>query len=191
MKSIVPSGGNVLNNTICNFLDQQELELVWQDLSTANWRYIPMSGGHMHWNFPVINLKNNSKKSIEWYHNTPDSIKLIYNKFNDFFGDHLLTRLIINGQNYGMDSGIHRDSIYPEDTTCLIYLNPEWNPNWQGQTRFFNNNVLMHEEMPEPGKMLIYSSSIHHQGLAPALKNLLRVTLAIQVKPAKYVIGDY
>jgi hypothetical protein len=180
----------VLNNTIYNFLNQQELELVWQDLSTANWRYVPMSGGQMHWNFPVMSLTDNSNNSIEWYQDTPNSIKLIYNKFKDFFGDHLLTRLVINGQNYGMDSGIHRDSINPKDSTCLIYLNPSWDLLWQGQTRFFNNNILIHEEIPEPGKMLVYSSSIYHQGLAPALKNLLRVTLAIQVKPAKYVIGE-
>ena len=180
----------MLNNTIHNFLNQQELTQTWQDLQTAQWRYISMSGGQMYWNFPVMSLTDNSNSSIDWYQNTPESIKLIYNKFKDFFGDHQLTRIVINGQNYGMDSGIHRDSINSTDTTCLIYLNPTWEPTWSGQTRFFNNNELIHEELPEPGKMLIYSSSIYHQGIAPSLKNLLRVTLAIQIKPAKYVIGD-
>jgi hypothetical protein len=135
-------------------------------------------------------LTDNANTDIDWYQHTPDSIKSIYNKFKDFFGEHQLTRVVINGQNYGMDSGIHRDSRNSADTTCLIYLNPAWESAWGGQTRFFSNNELIHEELPEPGKMLIYSSSAYHQGAAPSLKNLLRVTLAIQVKPAKYVIGE-
>lgn len=146
-----------------------------------------MSNGQWHWNYPIMSL---NRSSNQWLQDTPASLIKIYNQVQDYFGNFYCVRAVINGQNRGMDSGIHRDSLNHCDTTYLIYLNPCWEESWGGQTVFFENNEKIHEEYPEPGKLISYASDCYHQGLGPSINNILRISFSIQTSPAKYSVGD-
>jgi hypothetical protein len=181
------NGGNDLNYTISRLLDTEELDRIWKDIGqTAGWRYITMSGGNSHWNYPVMSINDQRDVPIEerWFGGAPDSVRQVYQKICKLHPNHKLMRLIINGQTHGMDSGIHFDSTHTNARTYIIYLNPEWKPEWGGTTRFYTDVIgqqLIHEQMPEPGMMFGYSGSTWHQGCGPTVANVLRVTLAIQI----------
>ena len=181
------NGGNVLNYTISQLLNAEELDRIWKDIVPASgWRYITMSGGLSHWNFPVMSINDQRDVPIEerWFFGAPDSIKEVYQRICELHPNHKLMRLIINGQTQGMDSGIHFDSTHPQARTYIIYLNPEWRPEWGGATQFFtdvNGEQIIHEQLPSPGTMFGYSGSIWHKGCGPCVPGVLRVTLAIQI----------
>ena len=181
------NGGNDLNYIISKLLDAEELDLIWKDIGQhAGWRYITMSGGRSHWNYPVMSINDQRDVPVQerWFNDAPDSIREVYRRICELHPEHQLMRLIINGQTQGMDSGIHFDSTHVDARTYIIYLNPEWKPEWSGPTRFYTDATgqqLIHEQQPAPGVMIGYSGSTWHQGCGPCVANVLRVTLAIQI----------
>lgn len=181
------NGPSELNYTISKLLNDVELEQIWQDIAQSpGWRYITMSGGCSHWNYPVMSIHDQRDVSPQerWFGGAPTSIQKVYQKICNLHPNHKLMRLIINGQTQGMNSGIHLDSKHANAITYIIYLNPEWQPGWGGATRFYadvNGQQMIYEQLPEPGVMIGYSSSIWHQGCGPCVVNVLRVTLAIQI----------
>ena len=145
-----------------------------------------MSGGHSHWNYPVMSINDQRDIPVEdrWFGGAPHSIQQAYQKICKLHPDHKLMRLIINGQTQGMHSGIHLDSTHDNVRTYIIYLNPEWKAEWGGATRFYTDvtgQQLIHEQLPEPGLMVGYPGDTWHQGCGPNVPNVLRVTLAIQI----------
>lgn len=176
-----------MNYTISKLINSEELDQIWKDIvPTSGWRYITMSGGLSHWNFPVMSIANQQNIPVEqrWFNHAPDSIRQVYQRIVDLHPGHKLMRLIINGQTQGMDSGIHSDSTHPNARTYIIYLNPEWKTHWGGATRFYadlEGEILIHEQVPEPGIMIGYSGNTWHKGCGPSVSNVLRVTLAIQI----------
>lgn len=145
-----------------------------------------MSGGHSHWNYPVMSIHDQRDILVEdrWFSGAPNSIRQTYQKICKLHPDHKLMRLIINGQTQGMNSGIHLDSTHVNVCTYIIYLNPERKPKWGGATRFYTDvtgQQLIREQLPEPGLMVGYSGATWHQGCGPTVPNVLRITLAIQI----------
>ena len=72
-------------------------------------------------------------------------IEVLWNKIRELAkGDLRLLRIIANGHTYGLGDNIHIDaSDAPESqnrVTFIYYFNPEWAPEWDGQTLIYANN---------------------------------------------------
>lgn len=143
-----------------------------------------MVGDHYHWNWPVMNLNGGAS----WYPDAPNWVCDITNDLLKNEPNMRLNRVVINGQTQHMHSAIHRDSLNPDSRTYLLYLNPQWNEIWGGHTLFFGTDKQpAHTEsiLPSPGTMVVYPGNVYHQGLGPAVNNVLRVTMAVQMITTK------
>ena len=66
--------------------------------------------------------------------------------------------------------GVHVDSPYfvEDSQTVLLYLNPEWHPNWGGETIFYDHNLdAKYIVSPKPGRVVIFDGRIPHSGRPP------------------------
>jgi hypothetical protein len=78
-------------------------------------------------------------------------------------------RAYVNCSVYGDGYYTHRDCAQHEPhVTALYYANPEWQPDWGGETIYYDDG----EEaeivvMPRPGRLVIARGAILHRGNVP------------------------
>lgn len=79
----------------------------------------------------------------------------------------------INVLRYGNSPGIHCDAPYwvGENKTMLVYLNPVWDPEWGGETVFFDDDLdAKYIVQPRPGRVVLFDGRIPHTGRPPGPK---------------------
>ena len=78
-------------------------------------------------------------------------------------------RAYVNSAVYGDSYYVHRDS--PEgsnDVTVLYYANLIWQPDWGGETIFYNDdNDAALAVSPRPGRLVASRAAILHRGTVP------------------------
>jgi hypothetical protein len=68
---------------------------------------------------------------------------------------------------YGEYQHIHYDR--SAGVTVIYYVNAEWDPDWQGETLFFDHSQDAHYAVaPQPGRLLMFPSSLLHRGGVPS-----------------------
>jgi len=78
-------------------------------------------------------------------------------------------RAYVNCSVYGDSYYAHRDCAPQErHVTALYYANLEWNPDWGGETIYYNDEedaelVIM----PRPGRLVVARGAILHRGCVP------------------------
>ena len=91
-----------------------------------------------------------------------------------------------NGQTYGLNGEIHKDTDDPGHYTVLYYaVNDTWDKDWHGETIFYDDNEeqVIAVCVPHRGSFVLFDSSIPHVGMAPNKQyNGLRVTLAFKIR---------
>jgi SM-20-related protein len=96
------------------------------------------------------------------------SVRLLVEKAfpHEQFSDH---RVYVNCSIYGDSYFMHRDCPAHElHVTALYYANLEWQPDWGGETIYYNDE----EEaeivvMPRPGRLVIARGAVLHRGTVP------------------------
>ncbi|WP_160327969.1 DUF6817 domain-containing protein [Sphingomonas sp. HT-1] len=83
---------------------------------------------------------------------------------------HVPVRVYANGQTYGGDGHIHSDADQPGHFTSLYYAHPEWDPNWGGETLFYNagKSDVVAAAYPRPGRLVHFSGNIFHAARSPS-----------------------
>ena len=84
-----------------------------------------------------------------------------------------------NGQTYGQDGQFHSD----HNITVFVQIGPiPWKKEWGGE--FIQKNLNGEESIYtfEPGKCMIVDGKLAHKGMAPLIKDVLRVSLAIHLE---------
>lgn len=106
-----------------------------------------------------------------------------------------INRIYFNGQFFGMPGCPHIDSGSTNKYTFLLYLNPEWDLTWGGQTIFYDKSfdeetgeTTTHSEnykvyYPQKNLSLFFPATIFHYAECPT-KNCseLRITLAFKLE---------
>jgi SM-20-related protein len=77
---------------------------------------------------------------------------------------HTLVRCYANGYPYGSEGSIHTDSISPDSFTSIYYPHDEWQPNWGGETVFFDHarTDIIASIYPKPNRLLIFKGTMQH-----------------------------
>lgn len=73
----------------------------------------------------------------------------------------------INALRFGDDPQIHCDASHstPTNKTILVYMNVDWNPNWGGETIFFDGDLDSRLAVqPRPGRVVMFDGRIPHSG---------------------------
>jgi hypothetical protein len=94
-----------------------------------------------------------------------------------FVGDCYCWRIIANGQVNGQDGNWHRD--YGDKT--VLYFPLEWVSEWGGPTYF----KIAEREMQiqyKQNQIVAFDSKILHYGSSPAVGNVLRISIAFNLR---------
>lgn len=121
----------------------------------------PETAQFKHW---VLNLPLEKARDLPMYPHTmeaarrfdPDYTYNAYRSYCNFaaFGDMLFT---------------HTDAL-PEkrELTALWFIAPEWDPEWGGETLFFNSDMDAEFVVsPRPGRLVVFDGVIPHVGRPP------------------------
>ena len=78
-------------------------------------------------------------------------------------------RAYVNSSVYGDMYYTHRDcSVHRQHVTALYYANLEWQPDWGGETVFYNDNEDAEVVVsPKPGRLVVARGAILHRGTVP------------------------
>ena len=122
-----------------------------------------------------------------WYHNQTDALytmapqwRKLFDKVYELAGpDFRLMRYALTGQTQNQRPPLHTD-VSQDLNGCyksyLIYLNTVAT---QGSTDFVVDNKLVHQELPEPGKLIVFDSKILHCGNPPTQPDFLRLSIVL------------
>lgn len=141
-----------------------------------------------------IYLVNNLDRDAKWWsviNPQSELSKLINSKYMEVIDELDWNRIRITEQyiNYGTSNTvdfIHSDVTTDEKNayTILHYANHTWDINWHGYTMFYDDHCqeIVHGEAPDPGKIVVFDSSIPHSSLAPStIAEYPRFTIASKI----------
>jgi SM-20-related protein len=98
---------------------------------------------------------------------------------------HTLIRSYANGLQYGSDGTLHTDSVVPWSYTCVYYPHETWDPNWAGETMFFNESrtEVVGVSHPRPNRMCVFPGTVQHvaRGVSRTCP-VLRITLMFKTE---------
>lgn len=105
----------------------------------------------------------------------------------EFFQDFVPVRCYVNSMTYGTDGYIHVDSTRENETTAVIYLNKEWDPDWGGETVLFDSNgEILFSCIPKPNRAFLFDARYKHVARGLSRKcNKLRRTLVLKLRKKK------
>lgn len=76
---------------------------------------------------------------------------------------HTMVRAYANGHTYGGEGYIHLDSLDPRYFTTIYYAHAAWEPDWAGETVFFENGSTTGTAViPSPGRLVFFPGSVPH-----------------------------
>ncbi len=93
---------------------------------------------------------------------------------------HVLTRCYANAYPLGSEGGLHRDALEPDHYTAIYYPHLRWDPNYAGETVFFNDEgtEIVASVYPKPNRLVLFAGTIPHvaRGVSRQCPDL-RITL--------------
>jgi hypothetical protein len=101
--------------------------------------------------------------------------KLIYN--DPILQGYYCWRIIANGQVKGQNGNWHTD----HGDKTVLYFPIAWDTTWGGSTYFRSNNSEK-EISYKKNRLVIFDSDIPHLGSGPSVDNILRVSIAFNLR---------
>ena len=98
---------------------------------------------------------------------------------------HRLLRCYANGQPFGSEGTVHTDSISDRSFTAIYYPHEKWDPNWGGETVFFNraHTDIVISIYPRPNRLLVFPGTVPHVARGVSrICPVLRVTLMFKTE---------
>src|SRR5262245_33739083 len=162
-----------------NFFTASLCKLVAKGTETYQWRY---------WRgVPDDPANNKYFVSFLWTDSLPENNlfymlwKLIEKEFPIVQGCYCY-RIIANGQVKGQNSNWHADH---SDKTVLFFP-LAWNPEWGGSFHFKIGDSEKELQYIQ-NRIVVFDSSIQHYGSCPTVDNILRVSIAFNLRNSKAV----
>ena len=184
------SGGSAIQ-TIDDLLSNHEHRAVYAFLREGGWSYGAYSSDEpnasKYWyrhfaGFFKDGLEPRTWESIEQQlKSSAPIVWALWEKLKtSVLAGHVLTRCYANAYPVGSEGGLHADSKEPNHFTAIYYPHLNWNPNWAGETVFFNaaGTDIVAAAYPRPNRLVVFPGSIPH--VARAVSRTcpeLRVTL--------------
>ncbi len=98
---------------------------------------------------------------------------------------HTLVRCYANGLQYGSDGTLHTDAVAKNSYTTVYYPHSHWDPNWGGETVFFNDakTDIIGCVYPKPNRMVTFPGTMQHvaRGVSRTYPGL-RITLMFKTQ---------
>jgi hypothetical protein len=94
-----------------------------------------------------------------------------------FVGDCYCWRIIANGQVKGQNGNWHKD----HGDKTVLYFPLKWDPEWGGST-YFKTDEVGTEIQYRHNQIVAFDSHILHYGSAPTIDNVIRVSIAFNLR---------
>lgn len=97
-----------------------------------------------------------------------------------------MVRQYANGHTYGQGGRPHRDDERSDTYTLLYYPVPEWRPEWEGETVFYDQRgEIARTVMPATNRAIVFDSRLSHAVRPPSrFFGGLRITVAFKLEAA-------
>lgn len=118
-----------------------------------------------HWN---VNFGGSKKARKDVLAQMPECVQAIWRHL-DWIpqAGYRLIRGYCNAMPYGAEGWPHTDSQVETDKSLVIYLNPEWETAWYGETVIFDEaGEIVRSIMPKFGRLLIFPGAQLHAARA-------------------------
>lgn len=105
---------------------------------------------------------------------------------------HRLVRCYANAHTYGVEGYVHTDALENGNFTALVYLVPEWKPEWAGETTFHSDDgEIAQAVLPKGNRLIIFEGQRLHAARALSRECPgLRITLMFKtLAPAVTLIA--
>lgn len=175
-----------------NIFNAAELEAAKRLIDKANWSYgwpsnkdVPY--GHWNTDFTHTTKHNPTDVSVR----LPIQLVPIWDALNKTFYNQQakLVRCYANRHTHGTEGYIHTDSDRSEDQTCVINMDPIWNPNWGGETVLYSMDLqdIVKSVIPAYGRVTVFAGNIPHcakpvSRICPTVRTTLMFKVAINPK---------
>ena len=150
-----------------NIVSKDILDIGWKYINKANWTYGWPSNkdyGFGHWNVDFTQTGKNNPTDVT--SRVPAELSPIWQKVNETFfnGQAKLTRCYANRHTFGTEGYIHTDTEREEDQTCVVYMDPEWDVAWGGETSFYSKDLkeIVKSVIPTFGRTAVFPGNIPH-----------------------------
>lgn len=136
-----------------------------------------------HWNYDFAGA--GALNTIDVSHKITGPIKDAWDHIQkNITGPASLLRCYTNSHTFGVEGYPHTDSRREEDKTILIYMTPDWQRNWGGETVVYTGNEIGHAELPHYGAGLIFHGADWHSARAVTrICPAQRITLMFKYSP--------
>ena len=134
-------------------------------IATVPWRYGWGSNRSIeftHWNYDFTGAPVYNTLDVAAQLPKPISDAWHYIK-QQFLGEQTLLRCYTNSHTYGVEGYPHTDSKRGEDNTLVVYMNPEWQRDWGGETMVYDGYNIVHAELPRYNRGLVFPGAKTHQ----------------------------
>jgi len=172
-------------------LSRDMLDPVRVYLEGAHWTYGWKSDHSIpygHWNTDITHTLSTNPTDVT--DRLPLELSLLWKTLNAsiFGGDAFLSRCYANRHTFGTDGYLHVDSDREEDHTVIIYMNPEWEINWGGETILYVNGEAVNTFVPKYGRVVVFPGRIEHKvasvtKICPEARTTLMFKVSINPKP--------
>ena len=157
---------NFFNTALCNLIAKGTETYKWQ-----YWLAVPDDPTNNKYFVSYLWAKSSSEDNL--FHML---WKLIEREFPTIRGHHCY-RIIANGQVKGQNGNWHKDH---SDKTVL-YFPLAWNRDWGGSF-YFKIGDLEQEVEYKQNRIVVFDSSIRHYASSPAVDNVLRISIAFNLR---------
>jgi SM-20-related protein len=180
-----------------NFLAERDHRLVWEFLNRPGWAYGAYSDGggeasrYFYKHFSGFFAGGDEDRTADANEaELAQSAPLLANFWQALKRGPLrgsaLARCYANGMPAGTEGGLHTDSNIPTHLTSIYYPNLEWQPDYGGETLFFDADGadLVGAIYPKPNRLVIFAGTIPHVARPVSRRCAqLRITLMFKTMP--------
>lgn len=165
----------ILDDFVPMYLRHQLSGLVERNIWRYGWKSADTQTGHSLWHSHFAGDNNDGGETDCEFelHDRPlvaPVLELWHLIRDQLAPGHIPVRVYANGHTYGCDGHIHDDSKRPGHFTSLYYAHPEWDPNWAGETLFYDaaRSEIVKAVFPKPGRLIHFNGNILHAARSPS-----------------------
>lgn len=149
---------------IANIFPENLLNDVHNVIKTVPWRYGWASNRSIeftHWNHDFANA--GADNGLDRADRLTGPIKTAWEYLQqNYLGPQALLRCYTNSHTYGVEGYPHTDSKRSADHTIVVYMTPDWQRNWGGETMIYEGDKIVHAELPHFNNAIIFPGAAWH-----------------------------
>lgn len=147
-----------------NVFPDDLLKQVKSTINTVPWRYGWASNRSIeftHWNHDFANAgaDNGLDRADRLKGPIADAWQYLQ---KEYLGPQALLRCYTNSHTYGVEGYPHTDSKRSADHTVVIYMTPDWQRNWGGETLIYEGDSILHAELPKYNNAIVFPGMAEH-----------------------------